>query len=652
MNQLIITSLICIISHILIVSLIACLLNKYSILCSTIDRWLLSITLFNIGINLIFTILSLFPISRPIVFLGLPLTLLIALTLILLVNFKTLLSEIISSIISIFKAYLECGLFSKIQIFILISVLIFYLSFGMLTVPQGIDELAYHAPQAIGIIQEGRVRTFNVPPEWVLNYPQGAAVLWAWTMLFTGSDILFRYPQFIFGLQLIIGTGLLTYRSGASKSASITACLIITGMPIFYRLVTTIGADLGYNSGIILSLAFLAPKTNTKDQNVIQDFSAAIISLSQSILIKIPITACLAFMCAFIGSFIKRIILKNNTHNLFVEIFAKKYFIIIMLPIICAWSYILNFIEFNNPLYPLTLRIAGKLIFQGPLGSIDQIIMGHSTFGAVSDMSIVQRWHGVFADWFQPINEDAFGGAGPLFLIFIFYAASVELLNAVRKRDSWIISIGLYCIIIPLIPGAYLPRYSLAFLCVLTSLASITLTKISRIQPINSYLISFLSIIAMWPSLNTASTSLTWLSSIITPKSLFVDRGRSLFENLAGDKNFVPSPGMLKAIRKYIRKDDIIVYTFPYLSSFMWNNDYSNKVMYLNPENSDSLLLEIDRINPDFILIKTGSNIYNRKISDNTFFELYADNSNQAQPEVGGFALLMSRKKRLPIEID
>ena len=640
--------IVCVVAGFFSILTLAALLGRYNWLASRTERWLAASAIFVVALNLLFAGLSLLPVSRPLAWLALPAHLVVVLGLSWIVGLRFLLVELLASARAPVSLVRGVGLWGSMFVIILCSILCIYALFGLITVPHGWDELAYHAPQALGLVQEGRLRTFVAPPDWILTYPFGAAVLWGWTMLFTGNDILFRLPQLAFGLQLALGTWLLARRSGVEVHIALLVGGIVISMPIFFRLSTTIGADLGYNAGIILAIAFLSPRLKSEngsaDRHRTQDLAIAVVAISQAILIKIPVMAGLAFALALVGFLLIRVGWRTVPRFLLSLARRPLAWGLVALPLVCGWTYWLNWAEFGNPFYPLALRIGGRLIFEGPLAPIEDIVMGHSTFGQVANMGAFQRWHAVFADWFQPINEDAFGGPGPAFLTFALFCAAAAFLEAVRIRQAWPVILGLFCLATLAIPASHLPRYSLAFLCVLATMSGMTLSLLARTMPASAIVAGSIILLSFTAPLQQVQVSIAWLGGIAAPKPLWIDRGRSVFEAVAGDPSLVPAPDMLRAIRGTVADGETIAYSARRFAALMWNRSFSNRVIHVQASSAQDWLVAIMVLRPEVVLVETQAELAEALMLQDPTYRIIRSDPLTGRAEVDRYRLTLLRR--------
>jgi hypothetical protein len=562
---------------------------KNSLLATKSEAWLVSCAVLVVGINIEFALLSLLPFDMPIKSLAIPLHCIVITIAAYFIRPKFITAIFVETYTGALRFFLSLQIGWRLATGIFLCLLFTYGIQGLLTVPSGVDELSYHVPQAVGMFQDGRVRSFNAPPSWVYFYPHGAASVWAWTMLFTGSDALFRLVQFGFSLQLLLATGLLAHRMGASKRPILITLFTVIAMPVFYTLTSTTGGDLGYAAAILSFLAVLAPSGNKKQPHLQQHLLASLVFLGQAVLIKIPVIAVLFFSIAATAFLLQNVGLSNT--SAFLSSMAKRSVTWIVLAIFvgCFYVYFLNFRDTGNPMYPLTLRIAGVEVFQGPLRPIEDIVMGHSTFGSVSEMKFNRRWHAVFADWFQPVNQDAFGGAGPIFIIATIFSALLGIWHSLKKHTPWILALTTILLLTVVVPAAHLPRYSLSWLCLIAVFAAITYSYIEITLPSVCTVILLILLPGLNIQVREIENTFNWVTQMSMPQTLLENRGRAIVEKVDIDRTLAPSGDMVRAIRDRVRKDELLTFSVRSHATLMWNREYTNKIEYVKHQDNDVL---------------------------------------------------------------
>jgi hypothetical protein len=613
------------------------------------ERWLVAVSVFVILLNGSFALLSLLPMEAPLRKLVIPLHALLLLFGIFKLGPRATGMVLAKTGRTVREKTQDFGPFLTVVLFLFGVILILYTAIGFFTVPGSVDELDYHVPQAVGAFQEGRVRMFDFPPLWILHYPQGAANLWAWTMFFTGGDYLFRIVQVGFCLQLLLAVWLLARRSGADSKSALLAVLTIAAMPIFYRLTTTVGADLGYAAAIVLCIAFLAPGRQDK-KGLQNDLAATTLGLSQAFLIKIPIVAILFVTVGLAYFFLKRINRGQRIDFLSQVLKLPLTWVLVAITFFSSSRYLHNFFKFENPFYPITLRIAGHDIFLGPL-VVGNAAGGHSTFGSVATMNAFKRWHAVFADWFQPLNEDAFGGAGPIFIFVVGFLAIVTMLEGIRRRESWIIVLAVLVAFMFVIPGAYIPRYALAWLSVLAVLAALAYKVVTPKLPTLPAVVGTILLATTLIPLYNIFLTYSWVSQIAHPKPWYIDRGQSVPEKVDIGRDRAPSAAIIKAIRDNVKSGATLIASVRTHAALLWNRDYSNKIAYLplaleNKKNWQIWINTLSHQNPDWVLVSSNSGLVEYLQQDNaaSYTLFYAD-SITGNAEVDKFNMTLFKRK-------
>lgn len=573
-------AILCVLTGALWIFTIAALCKKKGIFDSPLECWLSGIGIFFVVTCILYYALSVVPIAKPINHLIIPLQYLFLATGLymlkpagvaaLLRHTGTKIHAIIGGIDWIWS----------ICIVFFLLILALYTAWGMLIVPITTDELAYHVPQAIGIFQEGKMEVFSAPPVWIETYPKGIAILNSWTMLFTGGDHLFELMQGLYGLQFIFGTILLARRIGADKVPSLIAMFSVIAMPIFALTVQISSADLGYHAAIICSIAFLSPR-HSPGERTHQDLMLSIVFLSQAIFCKPPFFALIYFSLASGYFFLCRV--RFSQVPKFFVFFAKKPLWILLLIIAVgapSFLYVKNWIITGNPVFPLSVSIGSIKIWNGPLGSIEDAAFYFSTFGEPRKMSWLQRWIAVFADWYQPLNENSFGGMGPIFLVIAGPLAIAWALSQIRS--IWGATVILLLFIVLFIPAAFVPRYVLAWYGVILASAAAALSQINiKLQSGIRFLSMIIITTTLYIPANFIYRGYQYFNWIANSKSVFVDRGNSRIEKEEIDPFLYPSHKMINIIRTQIKAGQVLGYSVRVHASLLWNKDFSNVVRYL-----------------------------------------------------------------------
>ena len=440
-----------------------------------------------------------------------------------------------------------------------VPVLSLYGWFGVYTNLNAWDELAYHVPTAVQVHQDGRVGSLPAPQPWVASYPKGAALLWAWTMLWTGGTGLFRLVQLAFGTQLLLAVYVLARRIGATRGSALLGAFVLMSMPVFFRLATICSADLAFAAGCLSAIAFLVPLRSGEDAPFLA--SGAMVGLAQAVAVKVPVLALVTTAIMFMP-----FVFTAGWRPL---VRSRWVWAALVTLLLSGGTYVRNWVNHGNPLYPIRLEIGGKLIFDGPHPPVTTAgISAHTRMTHLKRDSIVHMYYGAWTDWFNALTEDSLGSVGPVLLICVLAPSIARLVLGVRRRDRGVIALGVVVVVVSLIPGAFLPRYGLAMLAVLVALA------VSLFSTMPSETRSALHATAVLFSLAGCAMSALTIGAVASQPLIDWEKVTM------GDPDY-PLPETIAAIHKYSKRGEMLAWSIQTLNALLWNRDYSNRIIFV-----------------------------------------------------------------------
>jgi hypothetical protein len=200
--------------------------------------------------------------------------------------------------------------------------------------------------------------------------------------------------------------------------------------------------------------------------------------------------------------------------------------------------------------------------------------------------------------------------------------AVAEMAGRVTKPKAWDWAMLSILLSVFAIPGAYLPRYSLVWLCLLAMLAARAYTRVATVLP------GILAVLLLATGLGLAKQArqmasvLHWTSSMSAPRSLLKDRGRSMPEKVDIDRRLMPSAQMLKTIRQQVGTGQTLYYAVKVYATTMWNLRFDNLIHYIPvinrvdqiavnvpPDNAAQWLGVIEKDKPDWLLVYARSGV-------------------------------------------
>lgn len=515
------------------------------------------------------------------------------------------------------------GTGAVVAVAIAVMVLAATLGWGLLTAPSGVDELAYHVPQAVHIVQDGTVgRPDNYLP-WIFAYPQGAAMLWAWSMFYSQSDQGFHAVQLALGVQAVVAVYVLARRSGAGQTPAVVAGLLLASAPIFFRLTTLSTADMCFTAGTLAMVAFLAPG-RTGQQAV--DLRLALLSFAQAASAKIPILAVLLG-----GALLLQLLWRTRAWQAPGAAFRGMRplgDVAVVGALGAAMStYLINVWTHGNPVWPLGIHMPGKEL-QGPLDAFTDASIGAQTsWGNSATMSRAEHWAASFLNWTQPLTEDSLGSFGVAISLVAVPLAAVALVAAARARDGWVLTLGGTCIFAMVtVPVLFVPRYGLPVVAVLLALAAVGARSLSRLPTSAFLVVAALALLSTLPSARLATATVQWYAMNAGAEPWWMDRGRSVPENhRLNDPRNAPSPALVRYVRREVDEDELVVWNITGYPTLMWNRDFSNSIRFLQGSEREDYpvgpsvavlptqnelaawVKEVKRLDPDHVVVYRDS---------------------------------------------
>lgn len=505
----------------------------------------------------------------------------------------------------------------------LVAVLTATLGWGQLTAPSGVDELAYHVPQAVHIIQDGMVgRPDNYLP-WIFAYPQGASMLWAWSMSYSSTDQGFHAVQVAFGAQAVVAVYVLARRSGARQAPALLAALMLASAPIFFRLTTTSTADMCFTAGTLTMITFLAP---SRPGQQAADLRLVLLGFAQAASAKIPVLAVL------LGGALLLHLLWRNRSLLTLRAVRPGLRLLPDLAVVVALgaglsTYAVNTWTYGNPMWPLGVHLAGQEL-EGPLEAFTDASIGAQTsWGDSATMSRAEHWAASFFDWTQPLTEDSLGSFGAAVGLLALPLSVVALVVALRRRDSWILTLAATCAAAMVaVPVLFVPRYGLPAVAVTIAMAAIGLSRLRRVPTVAMVIMVTLALASTLPSARLAAETARWYALNADDEAWWVDRGRSVAEkHRLNDPRSAPAPELVRYIRREVGEGELLVWNITGYPTLMWNRDFSNTIRFLQgsaredyPIGPSAALMptqqeiaewmgEVERLAPDHVVVYRDS---------------------------------------------
>ncbi len=263
---------------------------------------------------------------------------------------------------------------------VLLLALLWTLWLGLVLPPTDWDGLAQNLPMAAFHIQNGDIAPIETPYRGIRAYPQGGALLLAYTMLLSGSDAAVDLAQFPFWLMGTLAVYALARKLRASRASALAGALLFAAAPVVMLQARTAYFDLEVAAIALAALALLL------DQQVGLRSRALVAGAAAGLLAgRIPRRTAGAAVAVYLGA---ALVLGGCWY---------------------AW----NIAGYQNPLWPMQLDLGGRTILPG--------VWTSGTFyeGAAPELIAARPYlSSLMTIWREPTARYAadvrLGGLGPL----------------------------------------------------------------------------------------------------------------------------------------------------------------------------------------------------------------------------------------------
>jgi len=262
--------------------------------------------------------------------------------------------EISRSLVEMMRAALNSPA-TMIALVALVLSMLFIAWLGIILPPTDWDGLAQNLPMAVFHIQEGNIKPIETPYRGIKAYPQGGALLLAYTILLTGNDTLVDLVQFPFWLLGTLAVFAVARELGAGRSASFLGALLFAAAPV-----TILQARAAYFD-LELAAISLASLALALDREIDTVWRSLIVGVGMGIVVGLK-------YAGIIYAFVLFVIL---IALMVYDRIARKTLMISLIGIGVAciglggYWYILNIAYYQNPFWPMQLQLGDIQLLGG-----------------------------------------------------------------------------------------------------------------------------------------------------------------------------------------------------------------------------------------------------------------------------------------------
>jgi len=259
-----------------------------------------------------------------------------------------------------FRVAIENLKFNKIEIFILAIILGFALVkifINLINPPFGWDSLNYHFTFPVEWLKHGNLNNPIVVSDdpSVSYYPINGSLFFLWLILPLKNVFIADLGQVPFYIIAFLATYSLARKLNLSKEYALFSASLFTLVPNYFKQLRITYVDVIIAALILVSINYLFLIINNRHGS-----NKLLYSLSMGLLIGTKTTAIpLAFLIFL--PFLYYCFKNQNIKKAFLW-FAISVILII---ITGGFAYLRNFVQTNNPLYPLNFELFNKVIFKG-----------------------------------------------------------------------------------------------------------------------------------------------------------------------------------------------------------------------------------------------------------------------------------------------
>lgn len=490
---------------------------------------------------------------------------------------------------------------------------------GVLFTPTDFDGNSYHLTFVAQTIQSQNFFDFPAALGWIAGYPKGGEFMQLWNVLIARSDVFAELTQIPFLFLGIYALYSISRSVGVDARSARFASLLYLFLPIVLNELKTTYVDV-----MLCSLFFAAVAMTIKTKLTKLDY--VLVGIIYSLLISIKFTGFL-FVAAtvpflFWGLYKNRSKKKNKVYQNYI-----LPLLLVFLPTLFGFYwYIKNQVLYGTALHPFGLKIGGVTIFPG---KTFQEFAASATSG-LKDLpsNCVEKIWFVWTeqkDWYGCLyNYDTnFAGMGPIWFIILLPAVIVSVYFIIKQRNYLYIAVSaLILAVFAMYPTNYYSRYTMF----IVALGVISLgIVLANIKVIAGNVIKIITIVLSVSVIFMNITLCNFGPGVVKAQILggigYTGEG-SAYANAFG-KAYV-------RVREVVKPGDVVLYdSHPYFIYPLWNEDYSNKVIYIPAQSELEWEEQLSQKNVKYVFTAVGGKEHTWLSDEDYVTSIYKDEYNE-----------------------
>lgn len=482
---------------------------------------------------------------------------------------------------------------------------------GVIFPPVDWDGNAYHLSYAADLVQNHNL--YDVPTSmiWIPAYPKGGEFIQAWTLLLSHNDTLVDLTQLPFLVLGIVSLYAVARNVGISKRSARYVALLFSFTPSALNQLTTGYVDVMMATTFFAGLALVLQRNYRK-----LDF--LLIGIIFSLLISIKSS----------GIYMVAILLLPVLFNLYGQhrLALKRYALPALLTaspsVFGLYWYIKNWILYGSPIYPFGFQIAGRTLFHG----LNYAQWSSAVGGSMPHDKFIRLWytwseHSPDPSYFLYNYDSSYFGLGVIWFIVLVPAMLLSIYLAIAKRRYYLL--GAMALLLGLLfvyPIDFSPRYTMFII----SAGVIGLGLLFD----NLHLVTVRITKTVIIALTIVTLGINFMLWSYSPHTVY-DQAVSL-RNHQGEHGpstiFAVDFGQAYVLmHNTIKPGQTIVYTAGNWIYPLWNDTFSNKVMYVDANSEAAWYKQVMAKKPTYVFSTTENKRENHWAADKFSNVIYKD---------------------------
>ncbi|MDX6677760.1 MAG: hypothetical protein QOE31_1812 [Solirubrobacteraceae bacterium] len=320
--------------------------------------------------------------------------------------------------------------------------------------PFAYDALTYHLTTVATWLQAG-----NLDPTPLslccARYPGGAELLFAWPVLFLGSDQLVDTVQIAFAVLGALAVAGIARSAGLGRAPAAAAGGLFAVTPVVLAQAPTNYADVIVAAGVLAALHALVryAATGATARLVVAGLASGLVLGTKGTGILWAAVLAIAALAL--------VVVRARRSPAAGLARAATAFLAGCLALGAFW-YLRNWIDTGNPLHPFRVEVAGVRVFEGPLRVADVLTVSDGPPRSWP-VEIVRSWASDLRFWQQGAYDyqQRQGGLGPLWPWLGVPLLPALAIGLVRRRSPVLLVLALAGLVLALQPYRWWSRFTI-----------------------------------------------------------------------------------------------------------------------------------------------------------------------------------------------